>query len=94
MYYSYVYFLLQKLKIKVEKVVLHKTNQTTKIELTTSWDFWPRCCPLGEELRFFLSSGRNDLDEKENRPSWLHTRECFTKKTSRMSPVVLANRGN
>jgi hypothetical protein len=43
---------------------------------------------------FFLSSGRNVFDENENLPSWVQTRPCLTRNTSRMSPLALANRGS
>ena len=65
-----------------------------EIQLTISLDLCPSCCPFnGDWLLLFLSSVRN-FDENENLPSWLHTSECFTRNTSRMSPVVLAKRGS
>ena len=73
---------------------LHESrNPSLKSQLTTV------VCPIevpppGVVTVFLLSSGRKVLEEKENRPSCVQTRPCFTRNTSRMSPLALAKSGN
>ena len=40
------------------------------------------------------SSERKVFELKLNLPNWLQTNECLTRKTSKMSPEVLAKRGS
>ena len=64
--------------------------------LTTSTANWPNPgpWPVGDNVFRLRSSGRNVLELKLNRPNWLHTRECLTRNTSKMSPEVLARSGS